>query len=107
MNIGIAGCGCGLYGVLLANRLSSPPWPLFPAIISTQLIATLIVVYGIILPSIRRKLALFVWGYALSWFIFNDLVKLGAYRIFEHGWFGKKHLERIKTPTGSHSYLHK
>ena len=55
-----------------------PPWPLFPAIISTQLIATLIVVYGIILPSIGWKLALFVWGYALSWFLFNDLVKLGA-----------------------------
>ncbi|MBW2658855.1 MAG: plasma-membrane proton-efflux P-type ATPase [Deltaproteobacteria bacterium] len=84
-----------------------PAWPLFLAIITTQLVATLIVVYGIILPSIGWKLALFVWGYALSWFIFNDLVKLGAYRIFEHGWFGKKHLERIKTPIGSHSHLHK
>jgi len=84
-----------------------PAWPLFLAIITTQLIATLIVVYGIILPSIGWKLALFVWGYALSWFIFNDLVKLGAYRMFEHGWFGKKHLERVKTTIGSHSHLHK
>jgi H+-transporting ATPase len=79
-----------------------PAWPLFLAIISTQLIATLIVVYGIILPSIGWKLALFVWGYALSWFIFNDLVKLGAYRIFEHGWLGKKHLERVGRVIGRH-----
>ncbi|MCD6293514.1 MAG: plasma-membrane proton-efflux P-type ATPase [Deltaproteobacteria bacterium] len=84
-----------------------PAMPLFLAIIFTQLVATLIVVYGIILPPIGWKLALFVWGYALSWFIFNDFVKLGAYRIFEHGWFGKKHLERVKTPIGSHSRLHK
>jgi len=27
--------------------------------------------------------------------------------IFKHGWSSKKHLERIKTPIGSHSYLHK
>ena len=43
-----------------------------------HIITTLIVVYGIILPPIGWKLALFVWGYALSWFIFNDFVKLGA-----------------------------
>ena len=26
---------------------------------------------------------LFVWGYALVWFLFNDRVKLLAYRIFD------------------------
>jgi H+-transporting ATPase len=27
--------------------------------------------------------ALFVWGYALAWFLVNDRVKLVAYRIFD------------------------
>ena len=27
--------------------------------------------------------ALFVWGYALAWFLVNDRVKLLAYRIFD------------------------
>jgi H+-transporting ATPase len=27
--------------------------------------------------------ALLVWGYALAWFLFNDRVKLAAYRIFD------------------------
>ena len=39
--------------------------------------------------------------------IFNDLVKLGAYRIFGHGWFGKKHLERVKAQIGDQRFLHK
>ncbi len=86
---------------LFVARTRGPFWsikpakPLFLAIISTQLIATLIVVYGIILPPIGWKLALFVWGYALAWFVVNDLVKLGAYRMFEHGLLGKRHLERV------------
>jgi len=27
--------------------------------------------------------ALFVWGYALAWFLLNDRVKLLAYRVFD------------------------
>jgi H+-transporting ATPase len=27
--------------------------------------------------------ALFVWGYALAWFLVNDRVKLAAYRVFD------------------------
>ena len=27
--------------------------------------------------------ALFVWGYALAWFLVNDCVKLLAYRVFD------------------------
>jgi H+-transporting ATPase len=27
--------------------------------------------------------ALFVWGYALAWFLVNDRIKLLAYRIFD------------------------
>lgn len=83
---------------LFVTRTRGPFWstkpalPLLLAVLGTQMIATLIVVYGIILPPIGWKLALFVWGYALSWFVFNDLVKLAAYRIFERGLIGGRHI---------------
>ena len=75
---------------LFVARTRGPFWSIRPAkvlllaIISTQLIATLIVVYGIFLPPIGWKLALFVWVYALAWFIVNDYVKRAAYAVFEH-----------------------
>lgn len=31
------------------------------------------------------RLALFVWGYALAWFVVNDRIKLAAYRVFDGG----------------------
>jgi len=76
---------------LFAARTRGPFWSIKPAkilllaVISTQIIATLIVVYGILLPPIGWKLALFVWIYALAWFIVNDYVKRAAYDVFEHG----------------------
>lgn len=75
---------------LFVARTRGPFWSIRPAkvlllaIISTQLIATLIVVYGIFLPPIGWKLALFVWVYALAWFIVNDYVKRAAYDVFDH-----------------------
>jgi len=75
---------------IFVARTRGPFWSIRPAkvlllaIISTQLIATLIVVYGIFLPPIGWKLALFVWGYALAWFIVNDYVKRAAYDVFDH-----------------------
>ena len=76
---------------LFAARTRGPFWSIKPAkilllaVISTQIIATLIVVYGLLLPPIGWKLALFVWIYALAWFIVNDYVKRAAYDVFEHG----------------------
>ena len=75
---------------LFAARTRGPFWSIKPAkilllaVISTQTIATLIVVYGILLPPIGWKLALFVWIYALAWFIVNDHVKRAAYNVFDH-----------------------
>ncbi len=65
---------------------SIPPAPiLLGAVIATQVIATLIAVYGPlgIMTPIDWKWALFVWGYAFAWFLVNDRVKLIAYRIFD------------------------
>ncbi len=56
---------------------------LLGAVIGTQLIATLIAVYGIFMAPIGWRWALFVWGYALAWFLVNDRVKLAAYQLFD------------------------
>ena len=71
-----------------------PAGLLFMAVIGTQLIATLIVVFGIILPPIGWKLALFVWVYAGVWFVLTDFVKLGAYKIFDGGLFKIRHMRQ-------------
>ena len=58
-----------------------PGRSLLAAVITTQTIATLIVVYGFLLPAMGWKLALFVWGYALVAFIITDFLKVGFYKI--------------------------
>ena len=45
------------------------------------MLATLIAVYGLLMTPLGWGWALFVWGYALAWFLVNDRVKLLAYRI--------------------------
>jgi H+-transporting ATPase len=40
-------------------------------------------VYGVFMTPLGWGWALFVWGYALAWFLVNDRVKLLAYRIFD------------------------
>ncbi|KKG15650.1 metal ABC transporter ATPase [Methanosarcina sp. 2.H.T.1A.6] len=61
-----------------------PAKPLFTAIVVTQIIATLITVYGFLLPAMGWKLALFVWGYALTAFIITDFIKVWAYSLLNH-----------------------
>jgi H+-transporting ATPase len=74
---------------------------LLSAVLGTQVIATLIAVYGVFMAPIGWRWALFVWGYALASFLVNERVKLGAYTIFDpqesglmaHLW--KKHSQRL------------
>ncbi|MCG6924882.1 MAG: plasma-membrane proton-efflux P-type ATPase [Acidobacteria bacterium] len=63
---------------------SVPPAPiLLVAVVATQIIATLIAVYGVLMPPLGWRLALLVWGYALAWFLVNDRVKLAAYHLLD------------------------
>ena len=70
-------------------RTRGPFWSIPPArilwvaVLGTQILATLIAVYGIFMPPIGWGWALFVWGYAIAWFLASDRVKLVAYQIFE------------------------
>jgi H+-transporting ATPase len=74
---------------IFVTRTRGPFWSTRPArvlmgaVVGTQLVATLIAVYGLFMTPIGWRWALLVWGYALAWFFFNDRVKLLAYRIFE------------------------
>ena len=46
-------------------------------------LATLIAVYGLFMTPLGWGWALFVWGYALAWFLVTDPVKLLAYHVFD------------------------
>jgi H+-transporting ATPase len=61
-----------------------PAKPLLFAVIATQLVATLITVYGILLPAMGWGLALLVWGYALSLFVITDFAKVRLYQLMNH-----------------------
>ena len=56
---------------------------LWIAVLGTQIIATLIAVYGLFMTPLGWGWAGFVWGYALAWFLINDRIKLLAYKLFD------------------------
>jgi H+-transporting ATPase len=74
---------------IFLTRTRGPFWSIRPArilwgaVLGTQIVATLIAVYGLFMTPLGWGWALFVWGYALVWFLVNDRVKLFAYRIFD------------------------
>ena len=74
---------------IFLTRTRGPFWSIRPArtlwvaVVGTQIVATLIAVYGLFMTPLGWGWALFVWGYALAWFFVNDRVKLLAYRIFD------------------------
>jgi H+-transporting ATPase len=53
------------------------------AVLGTQVVATLIATFGLFMAPIGWRLSLFVWGYALAWFLVNDWVKVAAERVFD------------------------
>jgi len=60
------------------------PFPsplLFGATFSTEILGTLIAVYGLLITPIGWHYALWMWIYALGWFVVNDIVKKGTYRL--------------------------
>ncbi|MGD0319600.1 MAG: plasma-membrane proton-efflux P-type ATPase [Nitrososphaerales archaeon] len=61
-----------------------PARSLLLAVILTQLTATMITVYGILLPAMGWNLAALVWGYALVSFLVQDFLKVRFYRLLDH-----------------------
>jgi adenine-specific DNA methylase len=57
---------------------------LLTAVVVTQMIATIITVYGILLPAMGWGLTMFIWAYALIAFVITDFLKLLGYRLLNH-----------------------
>ncbi len=74
---------------IFLTRTRGPFWSIRPArvlwaaVLGAQIVATLTAVDGLFMTPLGWSWALFVWGYALAWFLFNDRLKLLAYRIFD------------------------
>ena len=74
---------------IFLTRTRGPFWSTQPArvlwvaVLGTQIVATLIAVYGLFMTPLGWEWALFVWGYALAWFLVNDRIKLLAYWILD------------------------
>jgi H+-transporting ATPase len=74
---------------IFVTRTRGPFWSIRPspillvAVFGTQIVATLIAVYGVFMPPIGWGWALLVWGYSLPFFLINDRIKLLAYRILD------------------------
>jgi H+-transporting ATPase len=74
---------------VFVTRTRKPFWSIPPArvllgaVIGTQLVATLITVYGIFMSPIGWGWAAVVWVYAFAWFLVNDRVKLLAYKFLD------------------------
>jgi H+-transporting ATPase len=74
---------------IFQTRTRGPFWSIRPArilllaVFGTQVVATLIAVYGLFMPPIGWGWALAVWGYSSAWFLVNDRIKLLAYWILD------------------------
>jgi len=84
LNLSVAG-----HLSIFVTRTRGPFWSYRPsfillgAVLLTQIVATIIATLGIFMTPIGLPWALFVWGYALVWFVIADLVKLLATRIMD------------------------
>jgi H+-transporting ATPase len=90
---------------IFLTRTRGPFWSIRPAkalliaVFGTQIVATLIAVYGLFMPPISWGWALIVWSYSFMFFLLNDRVKILAYRIFDP--------IKTKTPTDLTSQISK
>jgi H+-transporting ATPase len=90
---------------IFLTRTRGPFWSIPPArilwmaVLGTQIIATLIAVYGFLMPPLGWGWAGFVWAYALIWAFLSDRVKLLAYRLLDPA--GAKPAPEIKARPAS------
>jgi H+-transporting ATPase len=81
----IAGHGT-IYNTRIDDWFWKRPWPswiLFGATFSTRVIGTIIAVYGFgLMTPIGWEWGLFMWAYAMIWFVFNDAVKMAVLKYY-------------------------
>ena len=76
------------------------PWPNWKLVVpceATQLVGTLVVVYGGLMAPTGWPLALMVWGYTLVSLAVASAIKIGAYRLLDHRATRQaRHLARVE-----------
>ena len=81
----IAGHGT-IYNTRIDDWFWKRPWPswsLFGATFMSRVAGTVIAVYGFgLMEPIGWEWAIWMWGYALIWFVFNDAVKMAVLRYY-------------------------
>jgi H+-transporting ATPase len=93
-------------------RTRDPFWSIKPApillfaVIGTQIIATLVAVYGVFMTPIGWEWALLIWLYSLLWFLINDHIKIQAYRLFDVRRPVMRVRRRVKRWVGLHNHNH-
>jgi len=63
------------------------PWPaplLIIATFGTEIVGTIMAVYGFLITPIGWRYALWMWLYALLWFVIDNTSKMLAYRLLRH-----------------------
>ncbi len=72
---------------IFITRTKGPFWSTRPAnillgaVCGTQALATVIAAFGFLMTGIGFKWALFIWGYSLSFFLIEDVIKLFMYKV--------------------------
>jgi H+-transporting ATPase len=51
------------------------------ATFGTEILGTLIAVYGVMITPVGWAYAAWIWLYALAWFFVNDVIKVLTYRM--------------------------
>jgi H+-transporting ATPase len=72
-----------LYVTRTSGWFWQKPYPsplLLGATFGTEVLGTLIAVYGLFVTPVGWPYALWMWAYAAGWFVINDLIKLGVHR---------------------------
>jgi H+-transporting ATPase len=75
------------------------PWPSWKLVVpceATQLVGTLVVVYGWFMAPTGWTLALMVWAYTLVSFMVASVIKIGTYQLLNHHPRHARHLARIE-----------
>ena len=102
----VAGHGT-IYNTRVKDWFWKKPWPsliLFVATFGTRILGTIIAVYGGwgLFTPVGWSWALFIWGYAMVWFLFNDVVKMAILKMYwsKKFFFAPGHFTWLKKEMG-------
>ncbi len=102
----VAGHGT-IYNTRVKDWFWKKPWPspmLYVATFGTRIIGTIIAVYGGwgLFTPVGWEWAIFIWGYAIAWFLFNDVVKMAVLKMYweKKFFFAPGHFTWLKKEMG-------